>query len=215
MSDPTSFIFVTTEAALLVGPALAYCASKYFLGKRPETAFRTFQVTLAWFAVVVLTAASGVSFRNLRTGSLWLAGGYFAFCLVACSLLRVRAFRHIGGVLALPLFVGYLISTIGIIGVGLIAAEMVPRAEGPLGTTHRFAIFRFGNATTSDGGAEVRFYRQVDGVPMLERCEFSERYDDRQYATDEVAVSLEREPNGRALAVVTAGGRRIGTVPLH
>jgi hypothetical protein len=215
MSDPASFIFITIEAALLVGPALAYCTSTYLLGTRPETAVRTLLVTLGWLAVVLMGLVSGVSLRDLRTECLWLASGYLAYCMVACSLVRVRGFRHLGAALALPLVAGYLISTIGIIGVGLIAAELVPRAAGPLGTSYRFAIFRFGNATTSDGGAEVRFYRQVDGVPMLERRVFSERYDYRRYRTDEVAVSLEREPNGRRLAVVTAGAQRIATVALH
>ena len=90
---------------------------------------------------------------------------------------------------------GYIMSTIGILGLGFIILDYVPECKVRLSENYVYQINSFGNATTSSGGRTVKIMYSTNKLPLIERTIFSKDFDSRFYNTDSISVKYHYSNN--------------------
>ena len=192
------------ELALLSGPVVAALA---WLGaqRRPAGRVRAISICSLLPSAFAVAAISGqTSFVGGRADAIFIVVAYAGYCVaVGSALSRSRASLAFAcGIASAALVVlGFILGTVGVIGVGLIAAEFEPVSAGRLGERHRFEVVAYGNVTSADDGLAVNIYRTSPSLPFLERRVFSKRYLD----TDLSDLRVE-ERVGSPGAVILANG---------
>ncbi len=172
-------------------------------------------VSVLWAVIPAVLAVAGVSFEtsfvDVRVNAVFLAVAYAGYC-VAVGLLLSRQRSTLGFsfgmVFTAPVLLGCLLGTVGVLGVGAIAAEYEPTATGALGEQHRYVVTRIGSVYSQDAGWSVGIYRRLGSVPFLERRVFARRY----MVTDSSEVRVEEERGFRG-AVVRISGQPPTAVP--
>ena len=77
----------------------------------------------------------------------------------------------------IPIFlIGYILSTVGILGLGFITAEYEPSKSLRINNNTVYKEYRIGNAISSTRGVNVCLYRNYYWFPLFERKFFSKKY---------------------------------------
>ena len=210
LAKATEFLFGVAEVALLMAPIVVVLT---WLGSRRRSGPIG---TLVFYAVipaalVVAAVTFETSFVDIRVNAVFLAVAYAGYC-VAVGLLLSRPRSELafsfGMAFLAPVLLGCLVGTVGVLAVGLIAAEYEPTATGGLGAHHRYLVTHFGSVASEDEGWRVGIYRTLGWAPFLERRVFSRRY----VVTDSSEVRVEEQAGFRG-ALVRIGGQPPTTVP--
>jgi len=206
------FVFRATEAALLGAPFAAFLA---WLGARRWKG--SVRRGVFWALCPSVAVAAGLvfktSFVDTRFTVLCLAAAYVG-CGGAAGILLSRSRSTLafafGTVMALAAMLGCVLGTVGVLAVGLVAAEHEPTAVGRLGGQHRYVVTRFGNVFSAKDGWAIAIYRRLSFAPFLEREVFAGRYETA--VQPEVYSDLTQ---GIIRAVVQVSDQRVAFVPLN
>jgi hypothetical protein len=197
-------VFRIAELALLSGPVVAGVA---WLGaqRRSDSQVRAVAICSLLPSIFAIGAITGkTSFVGGGADAAFIALAYAGCCVaVGSALSRPRvSLAFAFGVASVALVVlGFLFGTVGVIGVGLIAADFEAVRSGRLGERHRFEVVSYGNVTSTDYGLSVYVYRTSSGLPFLERRVFSRRYPSAELS--DLRVEVRDDSPG---AVVLANG---------
>ena len=181
-------LFGTVWGALLLAPPLG-AVGGLALRRLPPARARAVYVGLGIvLALAAAVAWSPWSLRGVAADAWALAAGYLAYCTAAmAAVLRVRGRgeRVLAGTVAgLPVVAGYLLGTLGVLGLAFVVGDYEPRSARALAPGLSCRTYGFGNATTAAGGTVVEVFAHPRWAPFLERSLFRRAYDYREYAVD-------------------------------
>ena len=119
----------------------------------------------------------GFSFKNTLANFAGFMVGYGAYCFLAASSWKIkqlplRIVALLGA--AIPICVGYLLSTIGLLGLMLVIGDYAraPNKVEQMDSGLVCRVTRLGSAVT-DSGYTVSLYRNWDWFPLIERSVIS------------------------------------------
>jgi hypothetical protein len=168
-----SLEFLITWLSLLGTPILAI-AIFFIIRQRFPTIQRAIAIgCLSYLALIVVVATTGINFTIQAINFSCFALAYFAFCYLAisCWNMKVKAVRIIAlALLAIPVFFGYVLGTIGILGLMFIVGDYT---NSPLennkveaGIICRTTPWGFAGGNS---GYTVRLFQRWSALPFLER----------------------------------------------
>lgn len=185
-------VFYSWEVALVFGPALGLSGWQLF--KRANWRLRGgFHAALiAVLLMVCVICFSPLSFRGVAADGLIGAAGYVAFCVLgfsARSLGRMgKAFFFVSVV---PMGIGILLGTIGMLGVAFVVGDTIPKSETWASPQYSCRFTSFGNATTRNGGMDVTVLYHPTLFSAVEWRLNSHSFNDADYKVDTLSCSLE------------------------
>jgi hypothetical protein len=158
---------------LLIGPLIALCVfaviqSRWALAARPVAI-----VCIATIIFIAVAASLGFRFRNVLLNIAFFAIAYDAYCFLAncCWRIRYLPLRIVALLCAaVPICAGYLVGTIGILGLMFIVGDYT-RAPAQIkqieaGLECRIALW---GMAAGASGYTVHLYRSWDWLPFIER----------------------------------------------
>lgn len=173
MPDDLNPTFSIAWFCLLGAPPVAIAT--FFAIRRcwPNAVTRTLIVCSLLLGVVVGFAFLGVSSISTATNTICLAVAYFSYCFLAISTwrLRPRILRIPALVVAaLPIAVGYMLGTVGILALMFIVGDYTrpPFQATEMAPDLQCRVTSWGMAA-SDTGYTVHLYKRWPAMPFLER----------------------------------------------
>lgn len=172
MLDTGAWAFLAIWATVLGAPLIAFLALP---GIRRAWPYAHGPIIIA--AIAILCFAIGLSVSRLSFTNVWVnvvlaAICYLAYCFLAASCWQIsrNAVRYILGIVtALPIGAGYLLGTIGALGLGWIVSDYAspPHHVEQMAPGLICEITEWG--TVLSGGYKVHLYRRWPAFPFLER----------------------------------------------
>jgi hypothetical protein len=169
--DSAGISIATT--GLLIGPLIALCVfaviqSRWAFAARPVAI-----VCITTIIFIAVAASLGFSFRNVLLNIAFFAIAYGAYCFLAncCWRIRYLPLRIVALLCAaVPICAGYLVGTIGILGLAFIVGDYT---RAPYNTEQIEAglecrVTGWG-MVGSASGYTVHLYRSWDWLPLIER----------------------------------------------
>ena len=204
------------RASLLVAPAAGALVA--LAVRRAAPAKRTaVLVTLAVLCLLgLLVILSPWSLRGTFGDACLVGGAYFAACSLGVSgalLLKRRLLRVVTGVaIGVPVAIGYLLGTVGVLAVYFAAGDLAPTSESVIaqGVTHR--TYSFGNAATSTSGWVDAIYVWPVSAPFVEHRIWSASSEDGDHATLTVDVESDHD---RSMVVIRKHGHPVHRVQVR
>lgn len=157
-------MFYLAWGCAIAAPILALVASVVARRLRPD-AWKTITLgAVGLISTVALATMVGGSFVFAEANILALCVVYFAYCFLAFSCLRIRQqlLRRITFLIAsAPIALGYVLGTIGVMGLGFIVADATrpPTHVEAIGEGLICRVSSWGSAGT-DSGYDVEAYQQ-------------------------------------------------------
>lgn len=169
----TGAVFIVIWATVLGAPLIALLAVP---GIRRAWPYAHGPIIIA--AIAILCLAIGLTVSRLSFTNFWLnvalaAISYLAYCFLAASCWHIShdAVRYIVGIVAiLPIGVGYLLGTIGLLSVGWMLVATYANPPNHVEQMAPGLICEInGWGTALDGGYTVHLYRRWSAFPFLQR----------------------------------------------
>jgi hypothetical protein len=169
----TGTVFIVIWVTVLGAPLIAFPAVP---GIRQAWPYAHGPIIIA--AIAILCFAIGLSVARLSFTNFWVnlvlvAISYLAYCFLAASCWQIsrNAVRYILGIAAmLPIGVGYLLGTVGLLSVGWIVVADYANPPNHVEQMAPGLICEIsGWGTALDGGYEVHLYRRWSAFPFLQR----------------------------------------------
>jgi len=198
MPSPT-FAFPLAILTLLVTPILSLLAARRLSRCRPQNQRLSFVVLLASMTVIALSCFFGIATSVYEVNALALAAAYLAFGILAFSACRIRPKILgvlVGMITVLPMLLGVLLATIGMLVLALIVGDSLPIYHGFTDSNHKCYVTSFGNATTSHGGYDVTLKRQVPVLSFIEYTVRRRRFIDPDFQPVEACQRVSSERTG-------------------
>ncbi|MCF8298696.1 MAG: hypothetical protein K9J13_14200 [Saprospiraceae bacterium] len=171
-------IWIITSIALWTNPIISFVLYK-LTKKNQNTRKKLLRIFIGISILVITGLLSNISTTSTSADWIILALLHLSICFfIWIGLLQSN--RLINLISALTLIVifgiGYLLSTIGILGLGFITAEFESTKSIRINNNTVYKEFGVGNATTSWGGIKVCLYRNYSVFPIFERKFFEKSY---------------------------------------
>jgi hypothetical protein len=173
MHEVSEAAFFLMWATVLCAPPFAFATFLAIRWSRPPA-----QLPVTVAAISILLFAFGValvrlSFTNVLANFVCVAVLYFTYCFFAASCLQIRfrAVRYLALIAsALPICVGYVLGTIGALGLGFIVMDYAraPEHTEQMEPNLICRITEWGSAVSASGYT-VHLYRVWPAVPFIER----------------------------------------------
>jgi len=208
------FIFTVLRGTLLISPVLAVVSALWYR-KSGHTAKKWFLVGHTVLCIpLVFYALTDWSLGGIKSDTVLIALAYFAYCgLVAVSLnihnLKLRLPVFLIGLI--PVLLGYILATVGALGLAFVVGDCVPEQEGRLESRLTYRITTFGNATTAEGGNRIALLRSYHLLPGLEREVFTKELDYRDYPLENLTVTIDSSGSSGTLVELLSGDSLIYT----
>lgn len=178
MNDSSHFAFIVVLASLLGSPIMAAVLSWRLSRNSVNIQRKVFFTLASYVSFVIFVTVLGLSIRSYKANLVLHGFTYLCFCVLALSAFRLKP-RVLGvslGILgSLPLMVGLLLGTVGILGIAFIIGDSIPIYAGSNKDTTCY-VNSFGNATTKDGGYDVTIKKQLPVITFIERTIQRERF---------------------------------------
>lgn len=215
MSD--GLLFGAAWGTLLLAPPLGVLAG-FALRRGPAARVRyLYAAAGALLAGAAIVMASPWSLRGVAADAWLLMAAYAAYCAAAAAAtLRLRPSRLrvlLGAVLAVPVALGLVLGTIGVLGLAFVVGDLEPRSDRALDRGLSYRTYGFGNATTASGGTVVQVYTHPRSAPFLERSLFRRPYNFREHDLERLTVHVERDASAGEVVVIREGGRVLDRIP--
>jgi hypothetical protein len=177
------------ELGLLGLPIVAFIISKrQILSRRQLFCFYSF------LAVLGLGRIFNLSFRGDAFDMLLPVGLYLGYCILVFYLLKIdnKFFRLVTFIIGfIPIVLGYIMATVGFLGVMMISGELGATKSTDLQDSFYFREYGYGNATSSDGGTIIEFYKSPKWFPIIEKRLLTKKVSYLQYNTDSLNVKID------------------------
>jgi hypothetical protein len=164
MNTESAYLFNVVRYALLIGPLAGLVIGWALPSRRRRQAISISALALAPLILFGSLELAGITFHGTRLDALVFAMGYAGYCLAATLMVRGRLLpdrvARWWPVLLLPVAVGYLAATVGVLGLGWQLDDYIPGRIDELGPTLRAEV-RAQNLAISwrDNGVRVAVYR--------------------------------------------------------
>jgi hypothetical protein len=162
-----------TMAGLLAGPPIAIAAFVLTRWRRPAWLRRLIIGAASLLLIIIAASALGFSFEKTLANFVSFAVGCLAYSFLAVScwqirFLPLRIVALLGA--AIPIGVGYLLSTIGMLGLMLVVGDysVAPYKIEQMESGLVCRVTGWGSAIT-DSGYTVHLYRTWGWLPLIER----------------------------------------------
>ncbi|MFG6486381.1 hypothetical protein ACG04R_06845 [Roseateles sp. BYS78W] len=172
MDTPISSLSIAWIGILFAPPV---AIGTFFITSRhrPAAMRRLSMTCVLLMALVAAAACLDVSFTSVTANTVCWSAAYFSYCFLAISAWRLRRLAvriPVLMVAALPVAVGYLLGTVGMLGLMFILDDYT---RPPMQTTDiahglECRVTSWGMAA-SDSGYTVHIYRHWALIPLLER----------------------------------------------
>ncbi|WP_423147070.1 hypothetical protein [Rubrolithibacter danxiaensis] len=180
--------FFLIEIGLLATPILAYLLYKKFSINKNIIAW-----LLGSLSVLALCWFFDISFKGDTLDFVLPISLYISYCYLMFHLFQLKnklAKFFACFVAAVPILAGYLVATLGILGLMMVSLDFESERTVDLGNDSYFREYGHGNATTDDGGLKVDVYKYLPWFPLLEKRIFSKRLSLMRYETSNLNIKL-------------------------
>ena len=172
MQDTGTWAFLAIWATVLGTPPIAFLAAPGIRRAWPYAHGPIIIVAIAILCFAIGSSVSRLSFTNVWVNVVLAAICYLAYCFLAASCWQIsrNAVRYIVGIVTtLPIGVGYLLGTIGALGLGWIVSDYAspPHHVEQMAPGLICEITEWG--TVFSGGYKVHLYQRWSAFPFLER----------------------------------------------
>jgi hypothetical protein len=172
MQDTGTGAFLVIWAAALGAPPIAFLAAPGIRRAWPDARRPIIIAAIAILCFAIGLSVSRLSFANVWANVVLAAICYLAYCFLAASCWQIsrNGLRYIVGIVtALPIGVGYLLGTIGALGLGWIVSDHAspPYHVEQMAPGLTCEITRWGAILR--GGYKVHLYQRWSAFPFLER----------------------------------------------
>jgi hypothetical protein len=205
------FIFIgIVELGLLGLPILAFTIAKsQILSRRKIFWFYSF------FGVLGLGRIFNLSFRGDVFDMILPVGLYLGYCILVFYLLKIdnkilRLTTFIIGFI--PIAHGYIMATVGVLGIMMISVELFATKSTDLQESFYYREYDYGNATSSDGGTIIEFYKSPIWFPLIEKRLLTKKVSYLQYNTERLNVTLELNKDSYNLKIFSKDSLQFDTL---
>jgi hypothetical protein len=172
MQDTGTGAFLVIWATVLGAPPIAFLAVPVIRRAWPYANLPIIIAAIAILCFAIGSSVSRLSFTNVWVNVVLAAICYLAYCFLAASCWQISrsAVRYIVGIVTtLPIGVGYLLGTIGALGLGWIVSDYAspPHHVEQMAPGLICEITEWG--TIFSGGYKVHLYQRWSAFPFLER----------------------------------------------
>jgi hypothetical protein len=172
MQDTGTAAFLVIWAAVLGAPPIAFLAVPGIRRAWPRAHGPIIIAAIAILCVAIGLSVSRLSFTNVWVHVVLAAICYLVYCFLAASCWQISrtAVRYIVGIVTtLPIGFGYLLGTIGVLGLGWIVSDYVspPHHVEQMAPGLTCETTEWG--TVLSGGYKVHLYQRWSAFPFLER----------------------------------------------
>jgi len=184
--------FYLIEPALLAAPPVSFGAIFLMRRRWPHVQSVVAATSAGVFFLILLFVVLRISFADFLVNCGLFAIGYLALCLLiaSCGLISHKATRiTMRIVTVIPILVGYVIGTGGLLGLIAVLSDYTPRHTEQMDKNLYCEISSWGMAFT-DGGYDYRLYKTWDGIPFLRRKVESIDVDENQDESSSCADAL-------------------------
>ena len=171
-------IWCISTVALLLNPIIGFFAIRQTKNK-PALRKLFLKISLGLISIIAISLLTKITTTSLLVNWVLLGLAYLAFCVIVwfgqfqrnkfISILSIFTIIVVFGI-------GYIVSTIGFLGLGLILNEFEPAKELRINDQTVYKEFRIGNAISDCRGTKVCLYRNYQSFPFFERNYFSKDY---------------------------------------
>jgi hypothetical protein len=171
-------IWLISLIALWVNPIICFVISRQTKSK-PDQRKKFFLFAVWTISIIAFGLLTKISTASIEADWFILAIFHFAVCvLLWIGLYQKNKIISVLSVLVMIFVfgVGYLLSTIGILGLGFITGEYEPSKDIRINNSTVYREYGLGNATTSWGGTKVCLFTNFYWFPFFEREFFSKQY---------------------------------------
>ena len=187
--DDYFIYFGIIEFGLLFIPVCAYLLwKKLKTNKNYLMTFYSFIVFLGTLRLFNLTFYGDIFDYVLPIGV------YLGYCILIfySLLIKSRFLKLISFIIGLtPVIIGYVVATVGFVGIILISANLVPEKTVKINDKLYFREYSYGNATSSEGGKEIEIYKRVTTLPFIEKRILKQRMSDLRFNVDSLKINLD------------------------
>jgi len=190
--DIKELSFIIIELSLLFSPIFAF----FVIYKKRNKKL----ILICGFVLILfcLSLVFDLSFKYHYLNFIFFTLLYLSICILIISskylknkILKIFIFIMGGFIILL----GYIMSTFGILGLGFVVLDYVPKTKVRINENYVYQINSFGNATTSIGGRTVKIMYSSNKLPLIERTIFSKEFDSRFYSNDSIHVKYDYSNN--------------------
>jgi hypothetical protein len=211
--DISGLLYLLAEFSIFVAPLGAALLRPKF-----QASSRRGLRTLTAIAMVFITGdaiilVSSWSLRGLLPDAVFVVFSYFAYCalIIAISTLKPRWFTFPLTVLGIvPMVAGFVLGTVGILGILMVLGDVTPAREGKLGARMSYRVRYHGGATESHNESTVAIVRSPALFPFIEKEIFYKDYLDSDCDLDLVSARIGPD---RETIEITCGRGVLDTTP--
>ena len=198
------------ELGLLGLPIVAFTIAKsQFLSRRQLVWFYSF------LAVIGLGRIFNLSFRGDVFDMILPVGLYLGYCILVFYLLKIdnKFFRLTTFIIGfIPIVLGYIMATIGFLGIMMISGEFGATKSTDLQDSFYYREYGYGNATSSDGGTIIEFYKSPKWFPIIEKRLLTKKVSYLQYNTDSLYVTFDLNKDSYNLKIFSKDSLQFDTL---
>ena len=198
------------ELGLLGLPIVAFTIAKsQFLSRRQLVWFYSF------LAVIGLGRIFNLSFRGDVFDMILPVGLYLGYCILVFYLLKIdnKFFRLTTFIIGfIPIVLGYIMATIGFLGIMMISGEFGATKSTDLQDSFYYREYGYGNATSSDGGTIIEFYKSPKWFPIIEKRLLTKKVSYLQYNTDSLNVTFDLNKDSYNLKIFSKDSLQFDTL---
>lgn len=172
-------LVIITVVSLLVYPPAAHIVIK-LTKSYPIVRKRIIYISLVVTAITLLAMAAGISTLWAGINFLLFMSMYFTFSLLIILLFQQKQLllKIAAGIAMFAVFgIGYLSSTIGLLGLCFVIGDIEATRSIPLTDNLIYKQYSHGNATSDFRKTEVAVYKTWRLFPFLQKAVFSKTYD--------------------------------------
>jgi len=180
--------FFLIEIAFLASPFLGYLLYKKFYNDKKIILCLLGSISilsLGWYFDITF---KGDIFDFLLPISLYITYCYLVFSLFQVQNKLVRITTCF--IASLPIMVGYLVATVGLLGLIMISTDFESHRTVTLSKNTYFREYVYGNVTTEDGGMKIDVYEYLTWFPIFEKKIFSKQISIMRYEINDLKIKL-------------------------
>lgn len=166
-------LWISASISLLLMPPIALAVSLFLQKNYPNAQSKWALASAGMIVATILAILFRVSFKWGVANVIWLLGCYLAYCLVvaSCLQLRKRLLRWLAlPILAVPIALGYVIATIGSLGLGFIFFDAIAEPEYSQNEADGLTCSVTGwGGPIADTGYKGSLFQSWFGAPFLQR----------------------------------------------
>lgn len=158
---------------VLIAPPLALVVLFAIQKAWPSIQFSASLLFIALLVLSLILFLLGISFTNVLINIIWLAASYFFYCIFIASTwqLKFKPARYFALIIgSLPICLGYVLGTVGVLGLFFIVGDMVepPEHTEQMGRGLVCEMTDWGSVGSSSGYS-IDLYELWPAVPFLRR----------------------------------------------